>query len=536
MVRLITNFAIHPYGPHSVARYADDQFVVPDMTQLMVGLGLRTGKALEFEEDGQHEIFSKVLRSSNFSVAVATAIDSSRVLHVGAAGAGVSLGLPDSCFAPGSHGATTAKVHPGCQEDTAHPVGLKKLAEQLPNKLGTHSSWLLGHGPDGTDARLRCGAHAVMVTAGFVPVLFNGDGSALLYCNSASNLRVHRVQFKDKLSPVASGSAFVSLGALPLFRKNSAGKVGFDKRLRFGNDTQAAPLAMMCESMRKKLANHVNRAASWIDDNLQLRVGELKLEQIEGPTFWEMTTNSIFRRHIVHADQVAQSFPAKTGPPRVREFARINDEPYAPAPKEIAELASLPAVHTHNLRRPSRRYTDKLRQLRRIALVRCVHRLVNTRLLRGSLALVGVSPAIYERQDDPQKWTDDEITEWRQMEESALVSALATTAGDDIQQGDSRMHESKEWWLASGHGATGRDDIYQRKEVFPHMSQRAMWSRAALEAATGMMLADSNGNGEGATVVELARDHILEDLVAACTLHFEEPAEGEDEEADEEDE
>jgi hypothetical protein len=63
--------------------------------------------------------------------------------------------------------------------------------------------------------------------------------------------------------------------------------------------------------------------------------------------------------------------------------------------------------------------------------------------------------------------------------------------------------------------------MYQRQDIFPHMSQRAMWSRAALEAATGMMLANSDGQGQGATVVKLARDHILENLIDACKTHLE---------------
>ena len=43
------------------------------------------------------------------------------------------------------------------------------------------------------------------------------------------------------------------------------------------------------------------------------------------------------------------------------------------------------------LRNPKREYVRMLAQLRKTALVRCLHRLVNTRLLRGALALAGAA-------------------------------------------------------------------------------------------------------------------------------------------------
>jgi hypothetical protein len=495
MVRLITTFAIHPYGPNSIARYIDDVFFVPDLTALMLGLGLQVGKALVFEEDtGRHAVFSQVLMSCGFSRAVDTAIGKSACKDT-------SLGLPDSCFAPGRTVGAGAKVHESLQDSVTNPIGLKSLLARFEAEWNTLEC-------DKVPSASPTSACAVMRKAGFMPVLFNRDGNCLLYCRGNTRMTVHRTQFANRLSPLASRSAFVALSALPVFRESASG-VKFDKRLRFGNDTIGNPMAMICERLRNKLARTVTLAATWIESKLSSEIGELQLERVEGSAFWEMTLNSIFRRHILDSSDVR--IPHH---PRVREFHEYETEPYASEPKQITELAALLSTHSYNLRRPSQRYRETLRKLRVSALCRCVHRLVNTRLLRGSLALVGVSHTIYDKVDNQHELSAEELNTWQILEEGALDDALA------VSYNSASNPESREWWEDGRESSTGRNDNFSRYQVFSHMSQRAMWSRAALEAATGMML--EGHDSKEANVVHLARDHICEDLVYACKQHLSE--------------
>jgi hypothetical protein len=125
--------------------------------------------------------------------------------------------------------------------------------------------------------------------------------------------------------------------------------------------------------------------------------------------------------------------------------------------------------------------------------------------------MVGVSHTIHRHIDNQHHWSAQELDEWNTEEEEALNAALATNYDSAINS------ESKEWWLAST--AISRTARTARSKVFPHMSQRAMWSRAALDAATGMMLEGEDGTASG-SVVELARDHILEDPLYACKQHI----------------
>ena len=98
MVKLITRFAIHPYGDASVARYGDNRFIVPSMTHLIKALGLATGEKLQLDEqNGGHLTFTHVLCGSRFNLAVAKA--------TGVHGAALEphLRLPDLCLMDGSN-------------------------------------------------------------------------------------------------------------------------------------------------------------------------------------------------------------------------------------------------------------------------------------------------------------------------------------------------------------------------------------------------------------------------------------------------
>ena len=135
---------------------------------------------------------------------------------------------------------------------------------------------------------------------------------------------------------------------------------------------------------------------------------------------------------------------------------------------------------------------------------------MNTRLLRGALALVGVSDYSPDQVCDRDQWTDADLATWKAHEQTALGRALEYDAGPGT--------ESSDWWGAAGEEHTGRSDDHARSDCFPHFSQRAMWSRAALEAALGLVLAEDTGAGP--SVLEHVTDHIAEDLCAACARHL----------------
>ena len=72
MVRLISNFALSPYGDKAFAQYVDDMFYVPNLTRLYKAF-MFTEKAVD-PDTGMHPIFTEVLEGSRFTQMVREAI------------------------------------------------------------------------------------------------------------------------------------------------------------------------------------------------------------------------------------------------------------------------------------------------------------------------------------------------------------------------------------------------------------------------------------------------------------------------------
>jgi hypothetical protein len=166
--------------------------------------------------------------------------------------------------------------------------------------------------------------------------------------------------------------------------------------------------------------------------------------------------------------------------PVVHEFAPVAEEPYAPAPKAL--LAEL--HNSRNLRRRSTRYKQTLLKIRRCFLIRCIHRLINTRVLRASLAISGISDIQYDRVDDKADWPKSRVLRWREQE-------LAMTANEHDTEYDG-------WWSQR----TGAANAMTNRQTFPHMSQRCMWSAPIMLAVLSEM--------------ELIEDHICENVFNSC--------------------
>ena len=490
MVRLITRFAIHPYGPESVARYADAHFVIPDLSALMTGLRMVCGNGLMYERDGTHAVFSAVLLSSGFTRAV-NAVIVNRPLVCVEDGLVIRLGLPDGCFSGST--LSDARVHSKFKKNVGESV------KQAHRRLEKY--WKDTPQQTGQDSVAR--SHIEMRQGGFIPVLFDATGAGLLYCNYSYQLVVDKALLGPR--PSCPSNAFVPLHALPLFRRPD---VGFSRRLRFGNDVQWPLQAALCEQLRRSLASAVKVAT--INIETRLSTAHANLHRVSGAEFWRMTLEDIRRRHVLDVASLVMLMPSKSAHPLVREFADFGTQPYAPAPKELDELAEAETLRLSRTPVLRQRDTPTLIRLRRIAILRCVHRLVNTRLLRGALALVGVSDYSPDQVCDRDQWTDADLATWKAHEQTALGRALEYDAGPGT--------ESSDWWGAAGEEHTGRSDDHARSDCFPHFSQRAMWSRAALEAALGLVLAEDTGAGP--SVLEHVTDHIAEDLCAACARHL----------------
>ena len=131
--------------------------------------------------------------------------------------------------------------------------------------------------------------------------------------------------------------------------------------------------------------------------------------------------------------------------------------------------------------------------LRLVQHAKHLHRLVNTRVLRASLALSGISDVQYERVDDKAEWPKTRVLSWREQE-LAMMAAQA----DDHDDGGASDASLAEWWTRR----TGAANQMTRRQTFPHMSQRCTWSAPMLLAVLAEM--------------QTIEDHICENVFNAC--------------------
>ena len=119
------------------------------------------------------------------------------------------------------------------------------------------------------------------------------------------------------------------------------------------------------------------KAAKSIDETLSAQGTPRWLDGIPIDVFWEATTFGIYRPRLAGGPS-----------PIIHEFALESEEPYAPLPTS------------------SKRVTARRLEKTRISLlVRCIHRLINTRVLRASFALAGFSDIQYSRVSNKEDWS-----------------------------------------------------------------------------------------------------------------------------------
>ena len=138
-----------------------------------------------------------------------------------------------------------------------------------------------------------------------------------------------------------------------------------------------------------------------------------------------------------------------------------------------------------------------------ISVVRCINRLLNTRVLRAIFALHGMSELDYERVVDKSVWSGGDLEVYRDAEFGALRGMLDSVneRGEVVAPNSSEHDRMVAWWDQS------------RYDGFVHMSQRAAWTTEAL----GCALATLETSGGTATVVEAVADQAHESIALALS-------------------
>ena len=236
-----------------------------------------------------------------------------------------------------------------------------------------------------------------------------------------------------------------------------------------------------CSVLRDRLNSLVANQLDWLCEQVDAIQG---IDVIDASLFWKFTVDNIYRKNLSRG-------------PRIREFYPLDTEPYADAPSE-PEIPPQPVRVLRSATIRQRQFNLDLKAHRRNSLRRCLHRLVNTRILRGAMAIVGLHDVDVNMVDDPQRnWDDHRLKEWQKAENNRMRFFMPFSA-------DESAHDHS-WWKSTN---TGRLDNYTRSQCFPHRSQRGLWSREALRCVTiATELADADS-----TVVHLCARHIAEDV------------------------
>ena len=261
-----------------------------------------------------------------------------------------------------------------------------------------------------------------------------------------------------------------------------------------------------CAQLRRKLNNHIEASTHAICDHLNATFEQNALNNMEPDAFWRISVNKIYRTRLSRARG-----------PLLREFAMVsaNDgsckEPIAAPPECEALSRRRQSLRSHAA--ATLRSRDKFR---RKCVRRTMHRLVNTRLLRGGMALAGVYGftsddvvAEEEDDDDGEDWSPNELEQFRRAEERMLLRLLPFEAAPGV--------ESREWWEASCD-----DEGHTRAQCFPHLSQRALFSKNALLALTNVMILAGAGDNRRISMVDVCEEHVKENLVSAVRDAIEE--------------
>jgi hypothetical protein len=191
-------------------------------------------------------------------------------------------------------------------------------------------------------------------------------------------------------------------------------------------------------------------------------------------TLWRLSTTRIYRHNITRHG------------PRIFEFdpeywdagvGRVNPDP--PTEGDVVTRA-------------------------RTILRRCLHRAVNERLLRGTMALTHGTRHEYEALvDDPTKeWTARRLRDWFANEERTIKEST---------QWNRMLPMQRRWWSERAVG--NRSNAKQ----FPHLSQRSMWTEAAFQAVLAMMVVTDPL--PATSVLRMTANHVTEQLAHAVREH-----------------
>ena len=289
------------------------------------------------------------------------------------------------------------------------------------------------------------------------PIVFSDRGVPLMLCNAQHHMEISFSMAGHVNYGAVADQMLVPWGGLGVFRRPAL--VTVDRRVVAPSYLKSHPTTQL----RLQLFDAVDIAAGVICDSIDTT-------GVSNAAFWKMTVDNVYRINLT------------SGGPVVREFALSSIDPQhgGPAPPPT---------------------TLDRREFKKLSIVRCLHRLVNTRVMRAMVALSGAGDFDRANVLAPGDWGAAALQEFRDAESAALTNHLS---------GEEPLYDgAPDWWEACGPGGTR-----SRNTGFPHMSQRALWTTSALQCALGPV-----GTAEGAprSLVEGVARHVQDSLVAALS-------------------
>ena len=292
----------------------------------------------------------------------------------------------------------------------------------------------------------------------WMPVVFSESGVPLMLCNAQYANKISFSMVGKVSYAAAAPHMLVPWGGLGVFRRPDL--ITTDRRV-------VAPSYLRDHEttrLRLQLFEAVDAAGEIICNSLDV-------QGLSNQDFWEMTVDNVYRINLT------------SGGPVVREFTLAGTDPLVggPAPPPT---------------------TLDSREFKKLSIVRCLHRLINTRVMRAMLALAGAG--------DFDTANVVGLSDWDLVAPEEFRGAELTALRKHFTGEEARSVQGPDWWAAPGPG--GRRS---RQAGFPHMSQRPLWTTGALQCALGPI-----GTADGAprSLVEGVARHVQQCLQTAIAL------------------